>query len=54
MKERYTVATFIISGSRGYAVPWQIGAGDLVMGATIKGMPDYIKVVAGCERKVTC
>ena len=28
------------------AVARQIGAGDLVAGATIKGMPDYIKAVA--------
>lgn len=30
----------------------QIGAGDLVGGATIKGMPDYIKAVAECDRAV--
>ena len=32
------------------AVARQIGAGDLVAGATIKGMPDYIKAVAERDR----
>ena len=31
----------------------QIGVGDLVAGATIKGMPDYIKAVAERDRNVT-
>jgi uncharacterized protein involved in oxidation of intracellular sulfur len=30
----------------------QIGAGDLVAGATIKGMPDYIKAVAEREKSI--
>jgi uncharacterized protein involved in oxidation of intracellular sulfur len=30
----------------------QIGAGDLVSGATIKGMPDYIKAVAEREKNI--
>jgi uncharacterized protein involved in oxidation of intracellular sulfur len=34
------------------AVARQIGAGDLVSGATIKGMPDYIKAVAEYDRAV--
>jgi len=34
------------------AVARQIGAGDLVAGATIKGMPDYIKAVAERDRNV--
>jgi predicted peroxiredoxin len=34
------------------AVARQIGAGDLVGGATIKGMPDYIKAVAERDRNV--
>lgn len=35
------------------AVARQIMAEDLVTGATIKGMPDYIKVVAERDRNVT-
>ncbi|HSL04907.1 MAG TPA: DsrE family protein [Nitrospiraceae bacterium] len=34
------------------AVARQIGAGDLVAGATIKGMGDYIKAVAERDRNV--
>ena len=34
------------------AVARQIGAGDLVAGATIKGMPDYIRAVAERDRNV--
>ena len=34
------------------AVARQIGAGDLVAGASIKGMPDYIKAVAERDRNV--
>jgi len=34
------------------AVARQIGAGDLVSGATIKGMADYIKAVAERDRNV--
>lgn len=34
------------------AVARQIGAGDLVSGSTIKGMPDYIKAVAERDRSV--
>ena len=34
------------------AVARQIGALDLVAGATIKGMPDYIKAVAERERSI--
>lgn len=34
------------------AVARQIGAEDLVAGATIKGMPDYIKAVAERDRNV--
>lgn len=34
------------------AVARQIGQGDLVAGATIKGMPDYIKAVAERDRSV--
>jgi len=34
------------------AVARQIGTGDLVAGATIKGMPDYIKAVADRDRNV--
>ena len=34
------------------AVARQIGVGDLVSGATIKGMPDYIKAVAERDRNV--
>ena len=34
------------------AVARQIGAGDLVTYATIKGMPDYIKAVAERDRNV--
>ena len=34
------------------AVALQIGAGDLVAGAAIKGMPDYIKAVAERERSI--
>lgn len=34
------------------AVARQINAGDLVAGATIKGMPDYIKTVAERDRSV--
>ncbi|MEW6246946.1 MAG: DsrE family protein [Nitrospirota bacterium] len=34
------------------AVARQIGSGDLVAGATIKAMPDYIKAVAECDRTV--
>jgi hypothetical protein len=30
----------------------QIGTGDLVAGATIKGMADYIKAVADRDRNV--
>ena len=35
------------------AVARQIGAADLVAGASIKGMPDYIKAVAERDRNVT-
>ncbi len=35
------------------AVARQIGAGDLVAGASIKGMPDYIKTVGERDRNVT-
>lgn len=35
------------------AVARQIGAADLVAGATIKGMPDYIRAVAERDRNVT-
>ncbi|HNM20383.1 MAG TPA: DsrE family protein [Nitrospira sp.] len=35
------------------AVARQIGAADLVGGAAIKGMPDYIKAVAERDRNVT-
>jgi len=34
------------------AVARQIGASDLVAGAVIKGMPDYIKAVAERDRSV--
>lgn len=34
------------------AVARQIGAGELVAGATIKGMPDYIKAVAEHDHNV--
>jgi predicted peroxiredoxin len=34
------------------AVARQIGAEDLVAGATIKGMPDYIKAVAEREKNI--
>ena len=34
------------------AVARQISAGDLVAGATIKGMPDYIRAVAERDRNV--
>jgi sulfur relay (sulfurtransferase) complex TusBCD TusD component (DsrE family) len=34
------------------AVARQIGAGDLVAGATIKGMQDYIQAVAERDRNV--
>jgi predicted peroxiredoxin len=34
------------------AVARQIGQSDLVSGATIKGMPDYIKAVAERDRNV--
>jgi len=34
------------------AVARQIGAGDLVAGASIKGMPDYIKAVAEREKSI--
>ena len=34
------------------AVARQIGGGDLVAGASIKGMPDYIKAVAERDRNV--
>ena len=34
------------------AVARQIGQGDLVAGATIKGMPDYIKAVTERDRTV--
>ncbi|HRC45464.1 MAG TPA: DsrE family protein, partial [Nitrospira sp.] len=34
------------------AVARQIGPGDLVTGAVIKGMPDYIKAVAERDRNV--
>ncbi|WP_447603860.1 DsrE family protein [Nitrospira sp. Nam80] len=34
------------------AVARQIGQGDLVSGATIKGMPDYIKAVTERDRTV--
>lgn len=34
------------------AVARQIGDGDLVSGATIKGMPDYMKAVAERDRCV--
>jgi predicted peroxiredoxin len=34
------------------AVARQIGPGDLVAGAMIKGMPDYIKAVAERDRNV--
>jgi len=35
------------------AVARQIMVEDLVTGASIKGMPDYIKAVAECDRNVT-
>lgn len=35
------------------AVARQIGGADLVSGAAIKGMPDYIKAVAERDRSVT-
>jgi uncharacterized protein involved in oxidation of intracellular sulfur len=35
------------------AVARQIGAGDLVAGAVIKGMPEYVKAVAERDRSVT-
>lgn len=35
------------------AVARQIGEGDLVGGAVIKGMPDYIQAIAECDRSVT-
>jgi predicted peroxiredoxin len=41
-----------IWGCGACAVARQIGAGDLVAGATIKGMSDYIKAVAERERNV--
>jgi len=34
------------------AVARQIGQGDLVAGAVIKGMPDYVKAVAERDRNV--
>lgn len=34
------------------AVARQIDGGDLVLGASIKGMPDYIKAVADRDRNV--
>jgi uncharacterized protein involved in oxidation of intracellular sulfur len=34
------------------AVARQIDAGDLVAGATIKGMPDYIKAVSEREKSI--
>ena len=34
------------------AVARQIGQGDLIAGATIKGMPDYIKAVTERDRTV--
>lgn len=34
------------------AVARQIGGGDLVAGASIKGMPDYIKAVAEKEKNI--
>lgn len=34
------------------AVARQITAEDLVAGASIKGMPDYIRAVAECDRNV--
>jgi uncharacterized protein involved in oxidation of intracellular sulfur len=34
------------------AVARQIGDSDLVAGATIKGMPDYIKAVAEREKSI--
>lgn len=34
------------------AVARQVGAADLVAGASIKGMPDYIKAVAERDRSV--
>ena len=34
------------------AVARQIGGGDLVSGASLKGMPDYIKAVAERDRNV--
>jgi uncharacterized protein involved in oxidation of intracellular sulfur len=34
------------------AVARQIGQGDLVAGATIKGMPDYINAVAERDRSI--
>jgi uncharacterized protein involved in oxidation of intracellular sulfur len=36
------------------AVARQIGQGDLVAGATINGMPEYIKAVAERDRSVGC
>ena len=35
------------------AVARQVGTGDLVAGASIKGMPDYIKAVAERDRSVS-
>ena len=34
------------------AVARQIGGGDLVAGASIKGMPDYVKAVAEREKSI--
>lgn len=35
------------------AVARQIGAGDLIAGATLKGMPDYIRTVLERDRSIT-
>ena len=34
------------------AIARQVGGGDLIAGASIKGMPDYIKAVAERDRSV--
>lgn len=34
------------------AVARQIGQGDLIAGATIKGMPDYVQAVATRDRNI--
>ena len=42
----------VTSARKGCAVARQIGGSDLVAGAFIKGMPDYIKAVAERDRSV--